>query len=116
MNNTVFFDYVRSRFIVRINFINRDFYEFEHGYQFDEIITNMPIRGKKTKQEMDDFYGAFFTKAKEILAQEAVMILYTNEIGFVKKQLRLHKEYTLQQETCLQPKNDFYLLIIRYKR
>jgi len=101
---------------VHANYIHRDFMDFKHEYAFDEIITNMPIRGKKTKQEMDDFYGAFFTKAKEILAQEAVMILYTNEIGFVKKQLRLHKEYTLQQETCLQPKNDFYLLIIRYKR
>ena len=100
---------------VNVNYIHRDFFDFKHGYLFDEIITNMPLRGKKTKQEMDDFYAAFFEKAKEILAKNAVVIMYTNEIGFVKKQLRLHKEYTLLQETSMQPKNDFYLLVLGYK-
>ena len=101
---------------MRVNYIHRDFMDFKHDYLFDEIVTNMPLRGQKTKQEMDAFYGDFFEKAKAHLTNEAVIILYTNEIGFVKKQLRLHKEYTLLQETCLQPKNDFYLLIMGYKR
>lgn len=100
---------------VRINYIHRDYRDFKHDYLFNEIITNMPIRGKKTKQEMDMFYEEFFEKAKQILTKEAVVIMYTNEIGFVKKQLRLNKEFSLQQETCLQPKNDFYLLILKYK-
>lgn len=100
---------------VRINYIHRDYRDFKHEYLFNEIITNMPIRGKKTKQEMDTFYEEFFEKAKQILTKDAVIIMYTNEIGFVKKQLRLNKEFSLQQETCLQPKNDFYLLILKYK-
>lgn len=100
---------------MKINYIHRDFMDFKHEYLFDEIVTNMPLRGKKSKQEMDDFYAAFFEKAKEILAKEAVIIMYTNEIGFVKKQLRLQKNYTLLQETCMQQKNDFYLLILGYK-
>lgn len=99
----------------KINYIHRDFMDFKHDYLFDEIVTNMPLRGKKSKQEMDDFYRDFFEKAKEILAKEAILVMYTNEIGFVKKQLRLHKEYSLLQETCLQAKNDFYLLILSYK-
>ena len=99
-----------------INYIHRDFMDFKHDYLFDEIITNMPLRGKKTRQEMDDFYREFLEKAKTILARDAVLVMYTNEIGFVKKQLRLQKEYSLLQETCLQPKNDFYLLILGYKR
>ena len=100
---------------MRVNYIHRDFMDFKHDYLFDEIVTNMPLRGQKSKQEMDAFYGAFFEKAKTHLTKDAVVIMYTNEIGFVKKQLRLHKEYTLLQETCLQPKNDFYLLIMGYK-
>jgi 23S rRNA G2445 N2-methylase RlmL len=99
----------------KVNYIHRDFFDFKHEYVFDEIVTNMPLRGKKTKQEMDDFYRDFFEKSKEILAKEAVIIMYTNEIGFVKKQLRLQKNYTMLQETCMQPKNDFYLLILGYK-
>jgi tRNA G10 N-methylase Trm11 len=89
--------------------------DFKHDYLFDEIITNMPLRGKKTKQEMDDFYREFLEKAKDILRKDAILVLYTNEMGFVKKQLRLQKEYTLLQETLLQAKNDFYLLILGYK-
>ena len=65
---------------------------------------------------MDRFYGRFFEKALEILKKEAVIVLYTNEIGFVKKQLRLNKELSLLQETLMQEKNDFYLLIIGVKR
>lgn len=100
---------------MRVNYIHRDFMDFKHDYLFNEIVTNMPLRGQKSKQEMDAFYGAFFEKAKTHLTKDAVIIMYTNEIGFVKKQLRLHKEYSLLQETCLQPKNDFYLLIMGYK-
>lgn len=100
---------------IRVNYIHRDFFDFKHDYKFDEIVTNMPPRGKKTKQEMDAFYRDFFEKSKEILAKEAVIIMYTNEIAFVKKQLRLQKEFTLLQETCMQPKNDFYLFVLGYK-
>ena len=99
---------------VKIHFINRDFMDFEHEYLFDEIVTNMPLRGKKTKQEMDDFYGAFFRKAEEILKHDGVIIMYTNEMGFVKKHLRLNKNYKLLQETCMQTKTDFNLVIIQY--
>ena len=99
----------------KVNYIHRDFFDFKHEYVFDEIVTNMPLRGKKSKQEMDEFYANFFEKAKEILADEAVIVMYTNEIGFVKKQLRLQKEYSLLQETAMQPKTDFYLLVIGYK-
>ncbi len=99
----------------RIQFIHRDFFDFKHEYRFDEIITNMPIRGKKTKEEMDEFYQRFFTKLPEILAKQATIILYTNEVGFVKKQLRIHPEFVLQREYCMQKKNDFYLFIIEAK-
>lgn len=100
----------------KFNYIHRDFFDFKHDYLFDEIITNMPVRGKKTKEEMDVFYGQFFDKAKEILAADGIVIMYTNEVGLVKKHLRLSKEYKLLQETCIQTKGDFYLFILTLKR
>lgn len=99
----------------KINFINRDYFDFKHAYLFDEIITNMPMRGKKSKEEMDDFYSAFFTKSKSILKDDSVMILYSNEEGFVKKQLRRNAEYRLIQEYCIREKEHFYLYIIGFK-
>ena len=72
----------------------------------------MPVRGKKTKEEIDKLYEHFFTKARSILTEKGVVIMYTNEVGFVKKQLRLHKEYRLLQEYLMQKNGEFYLLII----
>lgn len=96
----------------QINFIHRDFFDFKHEYLFDEIITNMPVRGKKSKEEADAFYAKFFDKAASHLVHQGKMILYTNEAGFVKKQLRLHEEYRLLQEFCIRKKEQFYLYII----
>lgn len=100
----------------QIHFIHRDFFDFRHDYKFDEIITNMPVRGKMTREEMDSLYEKFFRKALTVLKKEAVMILYTGELGFVKKQLRLHKEFSLLQEYCMQKKSGFYLLMIGVQR
>ena len=99
-----------------IHFIHRDFFDFRHEYKFDEIITNMPVRGRMTKEELDYLYKSFFDKALEILQREAVIIMYTQELGFVKKQIRLHTQLHLLQETCMQKKTGFYLLVIGAKR
>lgn len=99
-----------------IHFIHRDFMDFRHEYPFDEIVTDMPGRGKMSREEVDKLYEEFFRKAPDILAEEAVIIMYTGELGFVKKQLRLHKEYTLLQEYCMQSKRQQYLLIIRVEK
>lgn len=99
-----------------VNFIHRDFFDFKHDYLFDEIVTNMPVRGKKSKEEQEALYQAFFGKALTHLKDDGVIVMYTGELGFVKKQLRLHREYHLLQETLMQTKGEFYLLIIGVKK
>ena len=99
----------------RINFIHRDFFDFRHDYKFDELITDMPVRNRQTKAEMELFYERFFDKAAEHLVSGGIIVMYSNEIGFVKKQIRLRVEYRLLQETCILDKNDFYLFVIRYE-
>ena len=99
----------------KINFIHRDYFDFKHEYLFDEIITNMPVRGKQSRSEMDALYASFFEKSKEILAPGGVMIFYSNEEGMVKKQLRLHTEYRLIQEFIVSEKRHFNLYVVGIK-
>ena len=99
-----------------IHFINRDFFTFTHGYPFDELISNMPARGKKTKDEQDRLYADFFAKAAQICGDGAKLILYSNEMGFIKKQLRLHKEFQMLQETLIRKTGEYYLFVIEYHR
>lgn len=95
-----------------IYYINRDFFDFTHKYLFDEIITNMPDKGQKTKGEQDRLYGRFFQKAGEILRNKGLILMYSNEKGFVKKQLRIREEFTLLQEYGMDEKGICYLFII----
>ncbi len=98
-----------------IYYIHRDFFTFEHGYLFDEIITNMPDRGKKSKEEQDALYEGFFEKAGGLLKGKGKVILYSNEKNYVKKQLRIHKEFALIQEYAMDEKGIYYLFIIEKK-
>lgn len=99
----------------KVYYINRDFFEFSHEYLFDEIITDMPDRGKKTKEEQDRLYSAFFEKAGEVLTGQGKIFMYSNEKNYVKKQLRLRKEFTLLQEYSMDEKENYYLFIIGKK-
>lgn len=95
-----------------VYYINRDFFDFSHKYLFDEIITDMPARGKKTKEEHDQLYQAFFEKAGQLLAVHGRIILYSDEMNYVKKQLRLHKQFSLLKEYSMDEKERYYLFII----
>lgn len=98
---------------MRVNFIHKDYLDFKHEYLFDEIIANMPMRGKRTKEEQDAFYRGFFDKSEELMAKGGVMLLYSNENGFVKKQLRLHARFGLLKEFLISEKEQFYFYVIQ---
>lgn len=95
-----------------ISYIQKNFFDFTHRHRFDEIVTNMPTRGKKNKEEHDEFYAEFFQKAKQHLKPGGIIIMYTNESGFVKKQLRLQKDMHLLKEYCIRQKEEWYLYMI----
>ncbi len=100
---------------MHVNFIHKDYLDFKHDYPFDEIIANMPARGKRTKEEQDLFYKGFFDKSEELLAPGGILVLYSNENGFVKKQIRLHPAFKLCQEYLIREKEQFYLYVIGYR-
>lgn len=101
---------------MHVNFINRDYLDFKHTYPFDEIIADMPIRGKRTKEEMDAFYREFFGQSQRLLAEDGRMFLYSNENGFVKKQLRLHPAFRLCKEFLISEKEQFYFYVIKIRK
>jgi len=104
-----------TRARMRANVIQKNYFEFRNAFSFDEIIANMPVAGKRTKTEQDFFYEKFFRKSAELLMPGGVMILYSNELGFVKKQLRLHPEFQLRKEYLIREKDQFWLFIIVYR-
>ncbi len=99
-----------------IYFVQRDCLDFSHTYLFDEIFTNMPTRGKHTREEQDSLFEGFFQKAEELLRRGGRMILYTNERGFLHKQLRLREEWHLLAEHLVREKDGFYLFVLEKRK
>ncbi len=95
-----------------VHLMHRDYFDFRHSERFDEIITNMPVRIQKSKEETDRFYEKFFRKSKEVLTCGGILILYSNECGFIKKQMRLQGGYKLLQEFVIREKEQFHLFIL----
>lgn len=96
-----------------IYYVNRDFFAFAHEYLFDEIFTNMPVRGKKTKEEQEIFYQKFFVQAECLLKPGGILILYSNEKGYIRKQIRLQGNFKLMQEYPMDQKDNFSLFIMK---
>ena len=97
---------------VDCNFIMKDFLEFSSKHQMTEIFADMPKRGKKTKEELDAFYTGCFCQFESLLASRGHLFLYSDEEGFVKKNLRLHGDLTLLREYAIRPKENgvFYII------
>jgi 23S rRNA G2445 N2-methylase RlmL len=96
-----------------IHYINRDFFDFRHEYLFDEIITNMPRKmGHTEESQIIELYRRFFTKAREHLKKDAVMILYSHNRELVRKLLN-PKLYRLEKEYEISKKEGSYVYIIR---
>ena len=79
------------------------------------LVTDLPA-GNLSKPELDDLYRRFFEKSDEVLAEDGRMIFFSREMGLVKKQLRLHPQFRLAQEFCIQEKNGSYLFIVEKRQ
>ena len=70
---------------LRVNLIQRDFFDFRHDYLFDEIITNMPFTLSEDHSEIERLYRNFFVKAKEHLKEDGMLFLYAREPELVRE-------------------------------
>ena len=101
----------------KIYFINRNFFDFKHDYLFDEIFTNMPARsGRKTEDEIEKLYKQFFEKALEVLKDEAVIVMYTRDRQYVKKNIRDKSQYLILKTYDISSKEGAYLYILQVKK
>ena len=78
------------------------------------IVTDLPA-GNLTKPELDVLYRRFFEKSAGLLKADGILVLYSNEQGFIRKQLRIRSDYRLLAEQCIREKDQFYLFVIQYK-
>ncbi len=72
---------------LRVNYINRDFFDFKHEYLFDEIITELPAFPAETpanRRENRLFYEKFFEKCKTHLEQDGSLIVLVKDELFEK--------------------------------
>lgn len=95
---------------VRINFINRDFFDFRHDYLFDEIITEMPDMYNRTIDEKNEFMKHFFESADRITIDGAVIMILTGEDSLIKKYIRLTDGFHMEKSFAFQNGRMIYVI------
>lgn len=94
----------------RANYINRNYFDFEHSILFDEIITDMPVLEYGAA---DEFYGRFLSYSEGLLKNQGIMIVYSSEKNLLRKHLRLNGNYKLLREFTMDSRSGagVYVLI-----
>ncbi|MEF9946123.1 MAG: methyltransferase [Lachnospiraceae bacterium] len=96
-----------------IHYINRNFFDFEHEYLFDEIITNMPFCiGRKTEEEILEVYERFFPAAKRVLKEDGTIILYTHDREYVNE-IAPSSGYTVQKEYEISQREGTFVMVLQ---
>ena len=99
--------------VYNMNFINRNFFDFQHDYPFQEILTEFPDLFGKEDVEKNNFCKMFFEKAVEISDEEATLFLITNEEGLIRKHIRLSGSMKLLRTINLKKSTNIYVIKIR---
>lgn len=97
-----------------IHFINRDFFDFQHEYLFDEIVSNLPgITKTKGKEEIRSLYKRFFEKAPEVLKDDGIMLLYSTEPDLFMQCLNAQESFSLAKQWKIQDREASVLFLVK---
>ncbi len=92
--------------------IRRNFDDFKHEYQFDEIITDMPKQSEKNALAVENTYPILFRQAEALLSARGVMAVYTDNEKMMERMLRNNRWIKRAEKIMVTPdaKGWFYIL------
>ena len=93
-----------------IHYINRDFFEFQHDYLFDEVITDLPPAADEA------FYEAFFAKVEEIAKEGAILVLYNRKGDLLEGMCRKWKHMNIMKKAVLNERQNRLVMIGQLRR
>ncbi|MCR5665224.1 MAG: methyltransferase domain-containing protein [Eubacterium sp.] len=97
----------------QIHLIHRDYFDATFKEKFDELICECPLPRQDVKEE-EAFYQKFFDTTEEMMKPGGVVILLSTQGNRIKKQIRLHPQFSLKEEHLLRKKDELSEYILRY--
>ncbi len=96
------------------HYVNRDFFDFTHEVPFDEIVTDFPrVEGKQTPELTERLYRDFFEKARELLRRDAILVLYTHNLDWIRRYAKGH--YKIEKVWEISAKERTFLAVLRVR-
>lgn len=95
-----------------VHYINKNSFDFEHEYKFDEIVTNMPMEivGGKEKN-IKEIYKEFAKKALDMLCDDGIIVMYSHNPEYVTQYFDKCYKIVLNKE--INKKQKAYLYVIK---
>lgn len=99
-----------------VHFINKDFLHFQHEYQFDEIITDLPwVTANKEEREVRELYLHFLSHCDELLAPTGYLFVYTVESKLFEKCVEKDGRYQILDEHLIYHKQGSKIYVLDRK-
>ena len=95
---------------VEIYFINRNFFDFDSEYPFDEIISEPPRFTPGERAAAAECYRNFFAAANRILKPGGRMLFLSGEEGEIRKHLRLDASLRLLRQIPFRKEEKIYII------
>ncbi|MDO4632482.1 MAG: methyltransferase [Eubacteriales bacterium] len=100
-----------------IHYIHRDYFDFQHDYLFDEIVTNLPSVGKaRDTEQIRLLYRRFLEKSAALLKTGAVVIAVTPQPQLLEEAVQVNNEYRTEKNFCLNERDGNSVLILKFQR
>ncbi len=96
----------------QIHFIHRDYFDATFKEKFDELITEFPL--PRLDDQTEDLYRNFFDASSRLLKRGASLVLLTTQGNQIKKQIRLHPDFSLVLEEPLRKRDGLSLFVLKY--
>lgn len=93
-----------------IHYINRDFFQFEHGYLFDEVVTDLPPAADES------FYTSFFRKTEELLKDGGILVLYNQNGGLLERMCHQWENMKILKTEMLNERKNSLLIVGRLQK
>lgn len=93
-----------------IHYINRDFFQFEHDYLFDEVVTDLPPSADEA------FYSQFFGKIETLVRDGGILVLYSRKGELLERVCRKVTHMEILKTAVLNELQDSRLIVGRLRR
>ncbi len=100
-----------------IHYVNRNFFDFTHEALFDEMITNLPTKGRtRDEKEIGHMYHRFFVRLPELLKKGGILVAYAADYAPLRQAIETHRQTVrVKEKFCINEREGSHAVVLEMR-